>query len=155
MGYKVPRKSGVGVIARIGQPYKVTLRREGYQVKPEAEQVDGKVYVFREGWIMDKDEQYPGEQILVPNDFDWPADAPDWVSIKDLEPAEETKIDCCNCTMWEETDEYGEGGYGLCHDRTSETYLESLEHIPYEVPEDEKILTHKHYGCPAGVDRGR
>lgn len=81
MSYEIPTKSGVGVIAGQGLPYLVRIRRDiGRQVRPEAEEVDGKVYVFRFGWVQGDGDQYPGEKAMVPNDFDWPADAPPWMS---------------------------------------------------------------------------
>lgn len=87
MGRDVPTESGAGVIVGKGEPYMVRIRREiGLAVKPEAEQLDGKVFVFRFGWTQDKDDTYPGEAAMVPNDFDWPADAPAWVSSGDLQP---------------------------------------------------------------------
>jgi hypothetical protein len=88
MGVEIPKESGAGVIAGRGKPYLVKIRRELGQVKPEAEQIDGKVFVFREGWIMGEGDTslYVGELAMVPNDFDWPADAPAWVAMGDLVP---------------------------------------------------------------------
>lgn len=86
MGYEIPTESGAGVIAGYGKPYRVKIRRHiGLKVKPEAEQLEGKVFIFRDGWIADADELYAGEKILIPNDFDWPADAPTFIAAGDLE----------------------------------------------------------------------
>jgi len=82
----IPQESGAGVIAGAGTPYSVRIRREiGREVRPEAEQLDGKCFIFRLGWIMDEEDPYPGERAMIPNDFDWPADAPTWIASGDLE----------------------------------------------------------------------
>lgn len=89
MSFEIPKTSGAGVIANAGKPFRVEIRRsDNLQVKPEAEQIDGNVYVFREGWVMDEDDTsiYIGETAMIPNDFEWPADAPDWVASGDLQP---------------------------------------------------------------------
>ncbi len=91
---EVPQESGAGVIAGIGEPFTVAIRRNiGRPVRPEAEQLDGKVFIFRMGWLMDEDEPYPGEQAWVPNDFDWPADAPSWIAAGDLKRYEASHDD--------------------------------------------------------------
>jgi len=65
--------------------YMVQIRRDiGMTVKPEAEQLDGKVYGFRFGWVQDDEDRYPGESAMLPNDPNWPEDAPVWISSGDL-----------------------------------------------------------------------
>lgn len=87
MGIEVPTESRTCVIAGQGQPYTVVIRRDiGREVRPEAEQVDGKVFVFRFGWMQDDGDPYPDEAAMIPNDFDWPADAPMWIASGDLLP---------------------------------------------------------------------
>lgn len=67
---------------------RVRIRRgEGWNVRPEAEQVDGNVYLFKYGWTFEPDERYPGEAAWIADDTRWPADAPTWIASGDLEPA--------------------------------------------------------------------
>ena len=68
---------------------KVNIRRGERTVKPEAEQIDGKVYNFRHGWIMDNDDPYPGEVAWIPDDGEYPIDAPSWIASGDLEFSQE------------------------------------------------------------------
>ena len=92
MATKQPTESGAGVFAYMGKPFTVKLRRgNGLIVKPEAEQLDGKTFIFRDGWILeDRDtDLYVGEMAMIPNDFDWPADAPAWIASGDLVPYEQ------------------------------------------------------------------
>ena len=68
--------------------FRVRIRRgEGWNVRPEAEQVDGNVYLFKYGWEFAPDERYPGEVAWIARDALWPADAPTWIASGDLEPA--------------------------------------------------------------------
>ena len=71
------------------KPFQVAIRRHAWlEVKPEAEQIDGKVYMFRFGWdIEDDDNRYPGEQAWIPDDNRYPAGAPIWIASGDLLPA--------------------------------------------------------------------
>lgn len=87
MSHTVPQHSGAGVIAGLGKLYRVKIRRTLAQVKPEAEQLDGKMFIFRDGWKIDEGDSslYVGEVALVPNDFEWPEDAPTWIASGDLE----------------------------------------------------------------------
>lgn len=70
--------------------YRVKLRRdETFQVKPEAEQLDGKVFELREMWVIeDEDTSLPivGEKAMSPrpNDETYPKDAPIWIASGDL-----------------------------------------------------------------------
>ncbi len=66
--------------------YRVKIRRHiGLQVKPEAEQIEGKVFNFTLGWNIEDDELYPGEQAMIARDENYPNDAPGWISSGDLE----------------------------------------------------------------------
>lgn len=68
--------------------FRVRIRRgEGWNVRPEAEQVDGNVYLFKCGWQFAFGERYPGEVAWIASDTRWPADAPTWIASGDLEPA--------------------------------------------------------------------
>jgi hypothetical protein len=65
----------------------VRIRREiGKEVRPEAEQLEGKSYNFRFGWDMDETDPYPGEAAMMPKDPTYPDDAPDWIASGDLIP---------------------------------------------------------------------
>jgi len=66
--------------------YLVKLRREIAPIKPECEQLDGKVFEFQKGWLIDVDENpmYAGEMAMIPRDVNWPLEAPAWVSSGDL-----------------------------------------------------------------------
>lgn len=81
----LPTESGVGVMAGKGKAFVVRVRRD-WPVKPEAEQVDGKEWIFRFGWRITEEDslRYAGEDAWVANDFDWPADAPMWLASGDL-----------------------------------------------------------------------
>jgi hypothetical protein len=69
-----------------GKRYRVAIRRDiNMDVKPEAEQIDGNIYLFKKGWVMDEDDKYPEEEALIPTDANWPADAPGWIASGDLE----------------------------------------------------------------------
>jgi hypothetical protein len=64
----------------------VRIRRGSeWNVKPEAEQLDGNTYKFVVAWKQDKDDKYPGEYALMPEDTNYPADAPRWISSGDVE----------------------------------------------------------------------
>ncbi len=69
----------------------IKVRRNiGRGVKPEVEGVDGKTYLFRFGWLMDKDDSYPGEEAWIAADPSYPHTAPVWIASGDLiEPTEE------------------------------------------------------------------
>ncbi len=65
----------------------VKIRRTiGKEVRPEAEQIDGKTYRFRYGWTMDDGDPYPGEIAALPDDPNYPKDAPPWIAMGDLSP---------------------------------------------------------------------
>lgn len=63
----------------------VKIRRSnGLEVKPEAEQLDGKTYNFTEGWVMNDDDPYPTELAMIPRDKNYPDEAPIWIASGDL-----------------------------------------------------------------------
>jgi len=65
--------------------FTVRIRRDiGKEVKPGAEQLDGKTFAFRYGWEMDEDDKYPGEIAWIADDTQWPDDAPVWIAGGDL-----------------------------------------------------------------------
>lgn len=77
-------------MTRRGAIYKVKIRRDlGLPVRPEAEQIDGKSYTFIFGWCMedelDPTTHYASEDAMIPNDPEYPEDAPDWIASGDLE----------------------------------------------------------------------
>jgi hypothetical protein len=62
----------------------VKLRRgSGFKVKPEAEQIDGKSFVFRYGWLIE-DGLYEGEAAWLPCVSYYPVEAPSWLASGDL-----------------------------------------------------------------------
>ena len=65
--------------------FTVNIRRGfGWEVKPSAEQLDGKTFNFYLGWEMDEDDPCPGEEAWIPQDENYPADAPRWIASGDL-----------------------------------------------------------------------
>lgn len=69
--------------------YRVSIRRDiGRQVRPEAEQIDGKVFYFYRGWFMDKNDPYPFEFAMIPLDWKYPRSAPTWIASGDLKLVE-------------------------------------------------------------------
>ena len=75
--------------------YLVSIRRNLAEVKPEAEQVDGKVYSFREGWPIGDEETsiYQGEWAMIAWDKDYPDTAPTWIASGDLQEVESDAAD--------------------------------------------------------------
>jgi len=64
--------------------YKVNIRRsDTLEVRPEAEQLDGLVWEFRKGWLID-DGLYEDEFAMIPDFNGWPHNAPDWIASGDL-----------------------------------------------------------------------
>lgn len=71
----------------VTQVFRVAIRRDaGLQIKPEAEQIDGKIYTFRYGWQIEGDDRrYPGEVAWIPNDENYPVrTCPAWIASGDL-----------------------------------------------------------------------
>ena len=64
----------------------VRVRRGiGLEVRPEAEQVDGREFYFLRGWELPADHsRYPGETAWMPLDDEWPRSAPAWIASGDL-----------------------------------------------------------------------
>lgn len=50
--------------------FKVKIRHELAEVKVEALQLDGNVYIFREGWVIGEEDSsiYVGEVAMIPQD---------------------------------------------------------------------------------------
>lgn len=65
--------------------YTVRIRRGLGEVKPEAEQIDGKTYLFTYGWPIEENTLYKGEHAWIPRDPNYPLDASRWISSGDLE----------------------------------------------------------------------
>lgn len=71
--------------------YRVEIRRGGrWVVKPDAEQLNGQVYRFREGWVLTSEDTgiYSGEvaMIAIWDDpkYPYPLAAPVWIASGDL-----------------------------------------------------------------------
>lgn len=63
----------------------VKIRRDHGEVKPEAEQLDGRTFIFRFGWTLEDDHsRYPNETAWLADDPSWPSDAPCWIASGDL-----------------------------------------------------------------------
>ncbi len=73
--------------------YLVKLRRNlGLKIRPEAEQLDGNVYSFQRGWLIDEGHgKYEGETAMIPIRIhdSYPDDAPTWIASGDLILVEE------------------------------------------------------------------
>lgn len=66
--------------------FTICIRRDGERpVRPEAEQLDGNLYKFTKGWVMDETDPYPGEVAWIPDDPLYPDNAPIWIASGDLE----------------------------------------------------------------------
>jgi hypothetical protein len=68
---------------------KIKLRRSDvFVVKPNAEQIDGKTFLFEFGWVIDKDDTglpIVGEHAMVPcQEQDYPRGAPTFIASGDL-----------------------------------------------------------------------
>ena len=70
------------------QKMKVKLRKD-WQIKSEAQQLEGKVFEFIEAWDITDDDSsiYVGEKAMMPVDPSYPANAPSWIASGDLVPA--------------------------------------------------------------------
>lgn len=65
--------------------YTVKFRREAeWIVKPNAEQIEGKTFLFEPGWIIDEIDHYNGEIAMIPLDDHYPESAPVWIASGDL-----------------------------------------------------------------------
>ena len=64
---------------------RVVIRRQWKEpVRPEAEQLDGRVFEFTYGWKMGETDPYPGEIAYIPRDASYPHGAPTWIAEGDL-----------------------------------------------------------------------
>lgn len=63
--------------------FKVKIRRDLAKVRPEAECIDGNIYDFSFGWIIDLS-LYAGESAMIPRDSTYPKEAPSWIASGDL-----------------------------------------------------------------------
>ncbi len=59
--------------------------------KGRTEAIDGKVYNFDLGWVIEESDSslYVGESAMLPRDFDYPDEAPPWIASGDLIPVKE------------------------------------------------------------------
>jgi len=66
--------------------FKVEIRRELAEIRPEAEQIAGNVYNFDFGWAIEKSDSslYVGESAMIPRDVTYPDNAPTWIASGDL-----------------------------------------------------------------------
>jgi len=74
----------------ITQKMTVQIRKNGdWNIKPEALQIDGKTYQFREMFSLTEDDSsiYVGEKAMMAVDPNYPKDAPVWIASGDLVPA--------------------------------------------------------------------
>lgn len=71
--------------------YRVNIRRgpDWPDIRKGAEQLDGQIFMFQEGWIIADDPEEPqhyiGEIAMIPRDSQWPKDAPTWIASGDLD----------------------------------------------------------------------
>lgn len=66
--------------------YKVRIRRKLAPVKPDANKIDGKTFLFTKGWDIEDDHPlYAGEMAMITADDSYPIDAPGWIASGDLE----------------------------------------------------------------------
>lgn len=69
----------------ITKAFTVKIRRNiGKKVKPEAELVDGKTFVFLFGWLMGENDPYPDEEAWRAYDTSYPIEAPSRIASGDL-----------------------------------------------------------------------
>jgi len=66
--------------------FKVRIRRDFGEVRPEAEAIDGKIYDFNVGWVIERSDHflYVGEMAMITRNSDYPEDAPTWIASGDL-----------------------------------------------------------------------
>ncbi len=70
------------------QKFKVHIRRgDGWEVKRNAEEIDGQIYEFIHGWLISNEDSkiYAGETAWIPQDHNYPRNAPIWIASGDLE----------------------------------------------------------------------
>lgn len=67
---------------------RVSIRRgDNWNVRPGAEQLEGKVHTFSFGWEITADDrsEYAGEIAWISDRDGWPDDAPVWIASGDLQ----------------------------------------------------------------------
>ena len=67
--------------------YKVNIRHiDGVEIRPEAMPIDGQVFSFNEGWVIEEEDSplYVGETAMIPIDPSYPDEAPTWIASGDL-----------------------------------------------------------------------
>lgn len=77
--------------------YRVKIREDlGFDVRDEAKQLNGHIFWFYDGWLIDADgpEHYYLETAMIPclKDGTYPIDAPTWIADGDLVPVENKVI---------------------------------------------------------------
>jgi len=70
------------------QKMKVQMRKD-WKIRPEAMQLEGKVFSFVQMWDITEDDStiYVGEKAMMPVDPAYPIEAPAWIASGDLVPA--------------------------------------------------------------------
>lgn len=64
----------------------VRNRSELGEIKPEAQALEGRAFVFEAGWIIDEGNLYLGEWAMLPRDDSYPLNtAPAWIASGDLQ----------------------------------------------------------------------
>ena len=63
----------------------VNIRRDGREVRPQAEELDGKTFWFCRLWVMTDEDPYPGEVAWEPSDTRFPKDSLTWIASGDLD----------------------------------------------------------------------
>ena len=70
--------------------YRVKIRRGLAEVRPNAEQLEGRVFFFREGWVITEEDSsiYASETAMLPITKEgypkYPEDGPIWIASGDL-----------------------------------------------------------------------
>ena len=66
--------------------FRVKVRRDLAGIRPEAKTINGKVYCFDFGWVIEESDSslYVGEFAMIPRDFEYPKTAPHWIASGDL-----------------------------------------------------------------------
>ena len=76
------------MMKRNKREYTVRIRKDMAEVRPEASQLEGQSFWFYPGWGLDDDTIYPDETAMVPDDRNYPRNAPPWIASGDLEPTQ-------------------------------------------------------------------
>lgn len=77
------------VFPGVGHTYMVRVRKHGrYGVRDtqELDKLEGRVFTMKEGWKIDRQDSrlLAGETAMLPNDFYYPDDGPDYIPKGDL-----------------------------------------------------------------------